>query len=151
MKIHITRFVANNPSLTFDDVIKNVRAGITKKGTVNVHFETTDKYIEVDANGTVSGPDYSGQIIRLMPHIYVTGNDGLTKYLELYEDEYYEHPSYWSAELAIDTENNEYYNSTVIALKHEYFVSYVPDDEVMNYACLGEVEMIEWVQSDEEV
>jgi hypothetical protein len=37
----------------------------------------------------------------------------------------------------------------VIALKHEYFVSYVLDSEVMNHDCLGEVEIIEWVEESE--
>lgn len=144
MKIHLTRFRSNNTNLTFDDVIQNVRAGVTEKGTVNIYFETTDKYIEVDANGTYYGPDYKGQIIHLHPNLYLMGDDGVIQYLDRGDDEFYEHPDYWSAELVIDTENNLHYNSTVIALKHEYFVSYVLDDEVMNYDCLGDVEMIEW-------
>lgn len=146
MKIHLERFAANNPELTVDDVIRNIRAGVTEKGTVNVHFETADKYIDVDANGTVYGPDYKGQTIRLHPNLWVMGDDGVIRYLEGDDDEFYEHPDYWYASLVVDTENDERYDSTVIPLKHEYFVSYVPDSEVMNHDCLGDVEIIEWVE-----
>ena len=149
MKIHIERFKANNTDLTFDDVIQNIRMGVTEKGTVNVHFETRDKYIDVDANGSVYGPDVKGQMIRLHPHLWIIGDDGAIQYLDGGDDEFYDHPDYWSASLVVDTEDDGYYNSTVIALKHEYFVSYVPDDEVMNRDCLGEVEIIEWVKESE--
>lgn len=149
MKIHIERFASNNLELKFDDVVQNIRAGITDKGTVNVHFETRDKYIEVDATGSVYGPDVEGQMIRLHPHLWVMGDNGVIRYLDEGDDEFYDHPDYWSASLVVDTEDDEYYNSTVIALKHEYFVSYVPNDEVMNPDCLGEVEIIEWVEESE--
>ena len=144
MKIHIERFTSNNSELKFDDVVQNIRAGVTGKGTVNVHFETRDKYIEVDANGTVHGPDVKGQMIRLYPNLWIMGDDGVIRYLDGADDEFYDHPDYWSASLVVNAENKEHYNSTVIALKHEYFVSYVPDDEVMNWDCLGDVEIIEW-------
>lgn len=145
MKIHLERFTANNLELTFDDVIQNIRAGVTEKGTVNIHFETADKYIEVDANGSTYGPGYKGQMISLHPHLWIMGDDGVIRYLDSGDDEFYDHPDYWSASLVVDTENSDDYNSTVIALKHEYFVSYVPDSEVMNHECLGDVEIIEWV------
>lgn len=145
MKIHIERFTVNNPDLTFDDVVQNIRAGVTANGTVNVHFETRDKYIDVSANGIIFGPDVKGQMIRLHPNLWIMGDDGVIKYLEEGDDEFYQHPDYWYASLVVDTENNEHYNSTVIPLKHEYFVSYIPDDEVMNRDCLGDVEIIEWM------
>lgn len=145
MKIHIERFAANNPDLIFDDVVQNLRAGITAKGTVNIHFETKDKYIDVDANGTTFyGSRYKGQTICLHPQLWFEGDSGRMEILDGENDEFYEHPDYWVATLVVDTENNEYYTSRVIALKHEYFVSYVPDSEVMNYDCLGDVEVIEW-------
>ena len=144
MKIYIERFVANNPDLTFDDVVRNIRAGVTQKGTVNVHFETRDKYIDVDAKGSVYGTGVKGQMIRLHPKLWIMGDEGVIRYLDGADDEFYDHPDYWSASLVVNVENKEHYNSTVIALKHEYFVSYVPDDEVMNYDCLGDVEIIEW-------
>lgn len=146
MKIHIERFTSNNPELKFDDVVQNIRMGVTEKGTVNVHFETRDKYIDVYANGTVYGPDVKGQMIRLHPHLSIMGDDGVIQYLDEADDMFYDHPDYWSASLVVNAENKEHYNSTVIALKHEYFVSYVPDDEVMNWDCLGDVEIIEWVK-----
>lgn len=142
MKIHLERFAANNTELTFDDVVQNIRAGVTEKGTVNIHFETADKYIEVDANGTTYGPDYKGQTIRLHPNLWIVDDSGVIRYIDWGDDEFYDHPDYWSAVLVVNTENAEYYNSTVIALKYEYFVSYVPDSEVMNHDCLGDVEII---------
>ena len=148
-KIHIDRFTSNNPELTFDDVVQNIRMGVTDKGTVNVHFETRDKYIEVEANGTVGGPDYKGQTIHLSPHLWIIGDGGLGRYLDGTDDEFYDHPNFWSATLIVDAGENEYYTSSVIALKHEYFVSYVLDSEVMNHDCLGEVEIIEWVEESE--
>ena len=142
MRIHIDRFVANNPELTFDDVVQNIRAGVTDKGTVNVHFETRDKYIDVDANGTLHGPEVKGQMISLHPKLWVMGEDGVIKYLDGVDDEFYEHPDYWHALLVVRTKNNLHSSGTVIPLKHEYFVSYVLDGEVMNYDCLNDVEVV---------
>ena len=138
MKIYIERFVANNPDLTFDDVVRNIRAGVTQKGTVNVHFETRDKYIDVDANGSVYEPDYTGNTVRLFPYIY----DG-ERYLDRGDDDeqFYNHSDFWSARLVVEMDHTNY-SEIVVPLKHEYFVSYVPDNEVMNYVCLGDVEII---------
>ena len=77
-----------------------------------------------------------------MEKIDLSGMDGT-------DDEFYDHPNFWSVTLIVDTEDNKYYTSSVIALKHEYFVSYVLDSEVMNHDCLGEVEIIEWVEESE--
>lgn len=139
MKIHLDHFVSNNPDLKFDDVIQNLRIGKTSTGVVNLHFETRDKYLEVDANGSSFGPNYSGNMIYIYPHIY----EGERR-LERGDAEFYEHPDFWMVKLVVDMDRTTYCE-VVIALKHEYFVSYVPDDEVMNYECLQEAEVIEYV------
>ena len=140
MKVRITRFKANNSDLTFNDVVQKLGVGVTKKGkVVNVHFETTDKYIEVEAIGRFYGPENSGQIILLHPNLHVMGEDGVIKHLDDGDAEFYAHPDYWSAEVVMTPENNEYYASVVTPLKHEYFVSFVPYDEVTNYGCLEKV------------
>lgn len=144
MKIYLDRFVANNPKLNFEDVIQNIKAGVTKKGTINLHFETRDKYIEVDALATVWSPDYKGKVVKLHPFLYREGNDDLSYCIDMIDDEYYEHPDYWSASLIVDTGDEGGYTSSIIALKHEYFVSFIQDSEVMNYDCLNDVELIEF-------
>jgi hypothetical protein len=59
-------------------------------------------------------------------------------------DEYFNHPKYYRLNLVVETEGYSY-TSTVIPLKHEYFVSFIPDDMVMNYQCLEEVVLTQWV------
>jgi hypothetical protein len=145
IKIHVDRFHANNPHVMIDDLIFNIKAGITKEGIVNVNFETKAKYYDVEANGTFSGPLYSGEVLRITPNIY---DDESGSYLEddMFDgayDRYLKHPEYFCIELVIDhsTMGGRYFSSKVIGLKHEYFVSYIPDDYVMNYDCLVPVEL----------
>lgn len=135
MRVHLEQFTSNNPSLLFDDVIQNLRMGRTASGVVNLYFETRDKYIQVDAVGAAFTWDYAGNTIYLCPHIY----DG-ERYLE--DDEFYEHPNFWCANLIVDMNHTDY-SAVVIPLKYGYFVSYVPYDDVMNHDCLKEVEVIE--------
>jgi hypothetical protein len=74
-----------------------------------------------------------------------------------YEDfeEYLEHPDYYKISFVVSDGGkwgyssvvNEggkrgYYSDVVTPLKHEYFVSYVPNAMVMNYGCLGDVEYV---------
>lgn len=139
MRIHLERFTSNNPDIIFDDVIQNLRMGRTASGVVNLHFETREKYIHVYANGSAFTWDYAGNVIYLCPHIY----DG-ERYLEQSDAEFYEHPNFWSANLVVDMNHTDY-SAVVTPLKHGYFVSYVPYNDVMNYDCLEEAEVIEYV------
>lgn len=141
MKIHINRFVTKNPDLTFDDVVQNLKVGVTKEGVVNVWFETRDKYVEVNAHGGIYTPEYSGTVIELHPYLYT--DDGAS--IERGDDAYYEDPDYWYATLVVESTGHSW-NPIVIPLKHEYFVSFVPDSMVMNRECLEEAELIEWVE-----
>lgn len=145
IKIHVDGFHSNNPHVMIDDLIFNIKAGITEERIVNVNFETKAKYYNVEANGTLFGPQYSGEILRITPNIYDTET---CSYLEddMYHgdyDRYLNHPDYFCIELVIDHSamGGCYFSSKVIGLKHEYFVSYIPNDYVMNYECLVPVEL----------
>lgn len=138
MKIHLESFVSNNPNITFDDVVKNLLIGKTAEGIVNLHFETADKYIEVDANGSSLSPAYEGKTIYLFPHLF-DGND----YLDRSEDDFYEHPGFWMARLVVELDTLNY-TPVVVPLKYRYFVSFIPDESVMNYECLGKATVIHY-------
>lgn len=135
MKIHIDSFFSNNPELTLNNVVHTIKIGKTNSGIVNVWFETKDKYIDVNANGSSHGPYYSGNSIILHPEIW----DG-ERYIEQDQDEYYDHPDYWFANLVVELEHTNYIER-VTALKHEYFVTYVPDSQALNYECLKPAEL----------
>jgi len=138
MKIHVDRFYSNNKEKKLEDIIKNIRIGVVA-GVTNVHFETVDKYVMVEANGSLSTPDYKGEVISIKPYIYNENGD------DLYEKDwnvYYEHPDYYGIELCVD--GISHVTSVVIPLKHEYFVSFVPDVMCMNYSCLGETDITVW-------
>lgn len=145
IKIHLTEFYANNENLVKADIINNLQAGITKGGVVCVHFDTVEMYLNVIANCTYYCADFSGQSIKITPRIY---DPETNTYLEQDEfpgayEQYLNHPDYFRLELVVDHETmcSEYFTSRVLALKHEYFVSFVPDEVIMNYDCLREVEI----------
>ncbi len=139
MNIHLDSFYANNKNLEVEDIIQNCKIGITKEGVVNFHFETTDKYVRVEANGSVSAPDYKGMLVSVYP--YIDGYDyDLIMMDDTKWDEYYKHPKYYRIQLVVET-NGWSYTSVVTPLKHEYFVSFVPDDMVMNYKCLEKADI----------
>ena len=140
MNIYIEGFRSNNSNLTFDDVVMNLKTGATPEGVISLWFETKDKYINVDANGSMFGPDYSGMFIYLTSIIY---DDETGRYLDADDgDEYFDHPQYWYAHLVIETGNLNY-DAVVIPLKHEYFISYVPDHMLMDHDVLRDANVIE--------
>lgn len=134
MRVHLEQFVSNNTNLLFDDVIQNLRMGKTASGVVNLYFETRDRYIDVDANGSAFTLEYNGKMIYLCPHIY-----------GVEDDEFYEHPNFWSAILVVELDHTDY-SEVVIPLKYGYFVSYVPYDDVMNHDCLEEIDIKRRIQ-----
>lgn len=145
IKIYLTEFYANNENLVVADVIYNLQAGITKGGVVVVHFTSEDKYLNIRTNSTAYNKDFTGQVIEIMPHIY---DSKCERYLE--EDmvpgdyeKYLNHPNFYSLELVVDhgTMGGKYFTPTVLVLKHEYFISFFPDDISMCYDCLRDVEL----------
>jgi hypothetical protein len=147
MKIHIDKFKHNNPDLKLEDVITDIKAGITKEGVINVHIKTVDKYVIISANGTTYSKDFEGGVIDINPYISLPEHD----YKDLYEvdyDAYIKHPDYYWVSLVVDNGDWGYYNSTITPLKYEYFVSFVPDSMVLNYDCLEDVKIIEWIDGE---
>ncbi len=140
IKIHVDSFRSNG--LSIDDVLSNVKVGTTKEGVVNLYFETTDKYVRVEANGSCHTADYEGQVITLTPYIEKYDHDIVVMTDEEWQ-EYFNHPKYYSLNLVLELDKRGY-TSVVIPLKHEYFVSFVPDDMVMNYECLVPATLTVW-------
>jgi hypothetical protein len=140
MNIHVDSFRSNG--LTIDDVLSNVKVGITKEGVVNLYFETTDKYVRVEANGSCYTADYEGQVITLTPYIEKYDPDIVVMTDEEWQG-YFNHPKYYRLNLVVEMDKRRY-TSVVIPLKHEYFVSFVPDDMVMNYKCLEKAVLTLW-------
>jgi len=109
VKIHIDRFYANNLDLTVDDIIQNIRAGITPEGVVNIHFQTRDKYYRIETNIWTGGPDFTGPAITISPYIPdVDEEKDFNAYLE--------HPDYFHLQLVVDetTMGDRYFSDVVI-------------------------------------
>jgi hypothetical protein len=138
MKIHVDRFFSDDKQKKMDEIIKNIRIG-EHKGVVNIHIETFDKYVMINAGGSLSTPDYRGEVISIKPCIYDKYGNHL---FETDYENYYKHPDYYSLDLCVELDG--YYTSVVIPLKYAYFVSFVPDDMCMNYDCLGEADITVW-------
>jgi len=132
-EIHISNFFSNTPR-DIDTILSGLRMGVTKNGTINVHFQTKDKYVIVEDDGVMFSGDETAMCFSIKPFIYDNG-----EYLEDTNYEaYIDHPEYYQVRFELVVENT-YYSMVVTPLKHEYFVSFVSDDEIMNYDCLGEI------------
>ena len=140
IKIHVDNFRSNG--LTIDDVLSDVKVGTTKEGVVNLYFETTDKYVRVETNGSCYTADYKGQVITLTPYIEKCDPDIVVMTDDEWQ-EYFNHPKYYRLNLVVEMDKRRY-TSVVIPLKYECFVSFVPDDMVMNYECLVPATLAVW-------
>lgn len=147
MKIHIDRFRANDPKLTIDDVVKWIKMGKDDTGIVCVQIETVDKYVDMDVNGTLYTPDFGGQVISMSPIIW--DEESLQDLKELDYDRYLAHEKFWSAQLVVEDEDIGYTCDIVTPLKYEYMITYVPDRLALNYNCLKDADIVEWMNSDE--
>lgn len=140
MKIHIDRFECNNPELSFEDVITGIEAGIADSGIIHVRLQTRDKYVMMRSNGSVYCPEYKGQTITIHPFLYDNNND-------LYEtnyDAYRQHPDWYRISLVVETDLS-CPTSVSTALKHEYWINYIPNELAFDYTVIKPVELIEWV------
>lgn len=141
MKIHLDSFYSNNPELTFEDVITGIDAGVAESGIVHIRLHTKDKYVRISTNGFVSCGDYKGQIISISPYLYdKEGNDLYNSDFE----EYLNHPDKYTIELAVET-GLSCPTSVSTALKHEYWINYIPHELAFDYNVIKPVELIEWV------
>lgn len=145
VKIYLDRFIANNPDLELSGIIRNITAGKDKLGITSVRLTTVNKYVYIEANGSIRGPAYSGEIINIQPIIFTPEGDELE---ETDFDAYLAHPKYYYINLIVA--DVTWSKSVVSTLnKHEYFVTYVPYELVNNYDVLQEPELIE-IEYDEE-
>ena len=132
MKLHLDKFTANNPSLTIDDVILGVSMGVTSEGVININLKSEAKYLVVEADGSFNGADYSGLLFTIRPEIDGLGYDRVNMSDDEW-DKYFNHDDYYVINFVLETGNCRFdYSSVVTALRYEYFISFVPDDLVMN-------------------
>lgn len=144
VKIYLDRFIANNPDLELSEIITDITAGKDKLGITSVRLTTVDKYVYIEANGSICGPDCSGEIINIRPIIVTPEGDELE---ETDFDAYLAHPDYYYINLIVA--DVTWSKSVVSTLKYEYFVTYIPYELVNNYDVLQEPELIE-IEYDEE-
>jgi len=130
-EIYVSKFISNNP-IDEQKIFSGLRVGVTKNGTINVHFQTRDKYVLVQDDGVQFSNDERALCFSLSPYLYDDNDNPLE---EVNYEAYLDHPDYYRVnfELLVDS---RWYTMVVTPLKHEYFVSFVLDDEVMNYDCL---------------
>jgi hypothetical protein len=144
MKLHLDKFTANNPSLTIYDVILDVSMGVTNEGVININLKSEAKYLVVEADGSFHGADYSGLLFTIRPIIDGLGYDRVNMSDDEF-DKYFNHDDYYAITFVLETDNRRFdYSSVATALRHEYFISFVPDDLVMNYKCLSPATLTIW-------
>lgn len=126
MRVHVDTFRANNPELDFDEIITSISAGVSTSGIVHVKIETKDKYVRMNAGGSLYGPDYRGQVIDIMPYLC---------------DDYLAHPDWYKIVLVVEMDMR---CPTVkcTPLKHEYWINYIPHELAFDYEVLMPVEVV---------
>lgn len=127
MNLHIHNFRHNSPK-DIGDIITSISYDQDPSGIIRVRFTTKDKYYSVDGEWPAHTMSYKGQGLEFMPYIY-DGNSYLDPYDESCDENlYYDHPDWWMLKLVLETD--KYYESKVIALKHEYLWVLIPQDIV---------------------
>lgn len=145
VKIYLDRFITNNPNLELSEIITDITAGKDKLGITSVRLKTVDKYVYIEANGSILSDEYSGQIINIRPILFSPEGD------ELHEtdfDAYQAHPDWYYINLVVADIN--WSKPVITTLKYEYFVTYVPYELVNNYDVLQDPELIEIVYDEED-
>lgn len=132
MNIYLDKFNHNNPDLKVEDVVANIKIGKTK-GIINVYFESKSKYLYVNADTYTYLPGVRGELIDIQP--IITG-------CEEGDGWYFSHPDYFYVSLIVDTPNEKSYSSIVTALKHQYIISLVPDELILDHKTLKETKLI---------
>jgi len=135
-RIIFDRFVANKDDVKLEDLIYNIRTGVSPEGVIQINFETRDKYVDVDT-GVWSE---EGDNITIRPHIY---DEKRSIYLEDSLDtldEYMDHPDFYS--IGFIVEKKEHHNIKVLPLKYEYHLALLPDNIAYNTECLQPAEVV---------
>lgn len=143
-RIIFDRFFANNPDVKLEDLIYNIRTGVSPEGVVQINFETRDKYVIVDTSMSSSEGDY----ITISPHIYdpnrlIYLEDDLDTY-----DEYLQHPDYYRIDLIV--EKKEHHDIQVLSLKYEYHLALLPENIAYNTECLQPAEIVNEMVEEED-
>lgn len=144
-RIIVDRFSVNRDDVKLEDLIYNIRTGVSPEGVVQINFETRDKYVQIDTSMSSS----EGNYICISPHIYdeerlIYLEDDLDTY-----DEYLEHPDYYCISFIVETK--EYYDIRVLSLKYEYHLALLPENIAYNTECLQPAEIVnELVEEMEE-
>ena len=119
----------NDETKTVSDFVQSVVVGSNKTGIV-IHFETTEKYVDVDVINAGSQ-----KIICIMPSELQTGEDLQVSLVESGCPEFHNHPDYYEIHILIKTDGLSY-TELVTPLKHEYFVNLIPIDNLCDYSIL---------------
>lgn len=119
---------SKDENIKLEDVVQDIRAG-WDGDILNVHFRTTEKYIE---------------------DVYcskgcIPKEDGLHKSLGIILSDATDSGWTYTIQLAFIVKCF-YYSEVITPLKHEYFVSFIPHRHTINYDCLEDVEVEEWYE-----
>jgi len=142
-RIVFDRFVANKPDVKLEDLIYNIRTGVSPEGVVQINFETRDKYVIVDTSMSC----IDGNYVCISPHIYdverlIYLEDDLDTY-----DEYLQHPDYYRIDLIV--EKKGHYDIKVTQLKYEYHLALLPENIAYNTECLQPAEVVNEMVEEE--
>jgi hypothetical protein len=135
LEVILTSFHSNE-GLPFEDLIPKIEGKIDSNGIVSLRFETKQKYVNVEANISTFGPLYNGEVIQISP--YITCQDSGE---DLPFSKKIDHPHYYFIELVLVTKTQTSYISNVSALKHEYWITYLPFELAFNNDALIEVKI----------
>ena len=143
-RIVFDRFVANKDGVKLEDLIYNIRTGVSPEGVVQINFETRDKYVHIDKSMSC----IDGNYICIAPYIYdeerlIYLEDSLDTY-----DEYLQHPDYYYISFIVETK--EYYDIKVLQLKYEYHLALMPENIAYNTECLKPAEVVNEMVEEEE-
>lgn len=139
MKFYLHNFRSNNPDLTLEDVITEMNAGTDSSGMSHIQIHTKDKYVRIATNTSVFCSDYTAQLITIQPFLYNEEGD------DLYDkdwDAYYQHPSWYNLEIAVEFGEGINPVMHTTALKYEYYIQAIPDRLAFNCDVLEEIELI---------
>lgn len=125
MEIIVDRFYSNNSDLEISDILYNVKTH-SENGIDTIWFETKDKYVDIETNGSTSGGGLVGNIIRIHPVILDEEGNYL---IDVNLEKFLNHSDYYLLELVVTNSLNT--SSIVTPLKHEYFINYIDDNKLL--------------------
>lgn len=120
MSVHFAH--KSNKQAEVADFVQDVKVGANKTGIV-VYFKATEKYVEVDVlyfNGR--------KIISITPSFLEEG----PRLINSEDHNYHKHPDYYEIHIQIKTDEQNYVG-IVTPLKHEYFVNFIPINNLCDY------------------